>query len=55
MIREKSKWRHKGESTDARHRGGQARSSDEVVVMMMEQRGLAVLLERLSNLEIRRK
>jgi len=30
MIREKSKWRtHKDESTDAGHRGGAVRSSDE--------------------------
>ena len=30
MTREKSKWRtHKDESTDAGHRGGAARSSDE--------------------------
>lgn len=40
MLREKSKWQiHKGESTDARHWGGAARSSDEVSVMEMEQRG----------------
>ena len=40
MIREKLKWRsHKSESTDARHRGGLTRSSDEVSVMEMEQRG----------------
>ncbi len=30
MIREKSKWRtHEDESTDAGHRGGAARTSDE--------------------------
>ena len=28
-----------GESTDAKHRGGSARSSDEVSVMEMERRG----------------
>jgi len=40
MLREKSKWKpHKDESTDADHRGGSARSSDEVSVMEMEQRG----------------
>jgi hypothetical protein len=40
MIRVKLKWRpHKIESTDARHRGGAARSSDEVSVMGMERRG----------------
>jgi len=37
MLREKFKWRtHKGESTDAGHRGGTTRSSDEVPVMGME-------------------
>jgi len=31
MIREKLKWRtHEGESTDAEHRGGITRISDEV-------------------------
>ena len=31
MIREKPEWRtHQGESTDAGHRGGITRSSDEV-------------------------
>ena len=45
MLREKSKWRtHKGESTDARHRGGVIRSSDEVSVMEMERRGYIVQL-----------
>jgi hypothetical protein len=45
MLREKSKWRtHKGESTDARHRGGVTRSSDEVSVMEMERRGYIVQL-----------
>jgi hypothetical protein len=40
MSREKSKWyTHKDESTDAKHWGGAARSSDEVPVMGMEQRG----------------
>ena len=40
MLREKSKWKpHKDESTDAEHRGGSVRSSDEVSVMEMEQRG----------------
>ena len=33
MIREKFKWRpHKNESTDAQHRGGVTRSSEEVFV-----------------------
>ncbi len=45
MLREKSKWKsHKGESTDARHRGGVTRSSDEVSVMGMERRGYIVQL-----------
>jgi len=36
MSREKLKWRpHESESTDARHRGGAACSSDEVSVMGM--------------------
>ncbi len=42
MLRKKFKWRsHENESTDARHRGGATRSSDEVSVMgMTEQVGL---------------
>ena len=40
MVREKLKWRtHEGESTDAGHRGGPTRSSEEVSVMGMERRG----------------
>src|SRR5262245_46261907 len=40
MLREKPKWRsHEGLSTDARHRGGWARSSVEVPVMGRERRG----------------
>ena len=40
MLREKPKWKpHEGQSTDAGHRGGLARSSDEVPVMGMERRG----------------
>ena len=40
MSREKSKWwPHEDQSTDARHRGGTARSSDEGCVMQLEQRG----------------
>jgi hypothetical protein len=40
MIREKFKWRtHENESTDAGHRGGPTRSSEEVPVMGMERRG----------------
>ncbi len=40
MPREKSKWRpHKDQSTDARHRGGTIRSSEEGCVMRPERRG----------------
>ena len=40
MPREKLKWKpHESLSTDAGHRGGLARSSDEVPVMGMERRG----------------
>src|SRR3954468_2603825 len=40
MLREEPKWKpHEGQSTDARHRGGWARSSVEVPVMGMERRG----------------
>ncbi len=43
MLREKFKWRtHKNESTDAEHSGGPPRSSDEVPVMGMEQRGRVI-------------
>lgn len=43
MLREKRKWRpHERESTDARHRGGAARSSVEVSVMEIEPRGCIV-------------
>ena len=45
MSREKLKWRpHESESTDARHRGGAACSSDEVSVMGLERRGCIVRL-----------
>src|SRR3954447_12876820 len=40
MPRKEPKWRsHEGQSTDAGHRGGWARSSVEVPVMGMERRG----------------
>jgi len=40
MLREKFKWKpHKNESTNEEYSGGLARSSDEVSVMEMEQRG----------------
>ena len=39
MLRERSKWQtHKDLSTDAEHRGGAMRSSDEGLVMGLEQR-----------------
>jgi len=45
MLRETFKWKtHENLSTDARHRGGPARSSDEASVMDVEQRGRIVLL-----------
>ena len=45
MLREKSKWRHHEDlSTDAEHRGGETRSSDEGSVMDLEQRGCIVQL-----------
>ena len=44
MQREPAKWRpHKAQSTDARHRGGLVRSSDEGAVMALERRGEPVL------------
>jgi len=45
MLREKSKWKpHKDLSTDAEHRGGATRSSDERSVMDVERRGCIVQL-----------
>ena len=45
MLREPSKWKtHKDLSTDARHRGGLVRSSDEASVMDVERRGQIVQL-----------
>ena len=50
MRREKPKWKpHEGQSTDARHRGGWARSSEEVPVMGMERRGPITQLRREVN------
>jgi hypothetical protein len=50
MLREKFKWRpHENESTDAEHRGGATRSSDEVSVMGMERRGCIDQLYDLVN------
>ncbi len=46
MTREKYKWKpHKYESTEAEHRGGATRSSDEGPVMGLERRGSIVQLE----------
>ncbi|VAX09169.1 hypothetical protein MNBD_GAMMA26-2331 [hydrothermal vent metagenome] len=46
MIREKSKWKpHKDLSTNAEHRGGVTRSSEEGPVMGLERRGYIVQLE----------
>src|SRR5512144_1149058 len=55
MRREEPKWRsHKGQSTDAGHRGGWARSSVEVPVMGMERRGPITQLRRRVNQAIGR-
>jgi hypothetical protein len=45
MLREKLKWKpHGGESTDAGHRDGAIRSSDEAPVMGVERRDCIVQL-----------
>lgn len=45
MLREKLKWKtHESQSTDAGHRGGATRSSDEGPVMGLERRGCVVQL-----------
>ena len=50
MRREKPKWKpHEGQSTDAGHRGGWARSSEEVPVMGMERRGPITQFRRRVN------
>jgi hypothetical protein len=55
MRREEPKWRsHEGQSTDAGHRGGWARSSVEVPVMGMERRGPITQLRRRVNQAIGR-
>jgi len=52
MPREKFKWKtHKNESTEAEHRGGPPRSSEEISVMEMERRGWVVLLDLKVNQE----
>jgi len=44
MLRETLKWKnHKSKSTDAGHRGGTTRSSEETSVMGAERRGCIVL------------
>ncbi len=46
MLREKRKWKpHKRESTDAKHRDGATRSSEEGSVMGLERRGGITQLE----------
>ena len=50
MSRERSKWTsHKDLSTDARHRDGPGRTSDEVPVMGMEQRPRVIQHSTLVN------
>jgi hypothetical protein len=53
MSRERRKQKPcKADSIDASHRDGQARSSVEVTVMVMERRGLATMLRLNGQLEI---
>jgi hypothetical protein len=50
MLREMFKWKHHEDpSTDAEHRGGVARSSDEGAVMALERRRNTVRLYRKAN------
>jgi hypothetical protein len=50
MPREKPNWKpQEGESTNAGHRGGALRISDEVAVMAMEQRKRIVQRNELVN------
>ena len=50
MLREKLKWKtHKGQSTDAGHRGGWACSSAEGPVMGLERRGPIIPFRRRVN------
>ena len=50
MAREKFKWRtHENESTEAEHRGGPLRSSEEVSVMEMELREWVIQLDSKVN------
>ena len=50
MLREKPNWKpQEGESTDAGHRGGALRSSDEAAVMAVERRECVVQRSKLVN------
>ena len=50
MLREMFKWKlHEDPSTDAEHRDGVARSSDEGAVMALERRRNTVWLYRKAN------
>jgi len=50
MLREKLKWRsHESQSTEAGHRGGVARSSEEGTVMVLERRGNIVRLQTIEQ------
>jgi hypothetical protein len=55
MLREKFKRKpRKSESTDARHRGGAIRSSEEAAVMVVERRDCVIPVETLINSATRR-
>jgi hypothetical protein len=55
MLREKFKRKHrKSKSTDAGHRGGAVRSSEEAAVMAVERRDCVIPVETLINSETRR-
>lgn len=50
MLREKPNWTtQEGESTDAEHRGGILRSSDEATVMVVERRECIVQRNKLGQ------
>jgi hypothetical protein len=50
MLREKPNWQsQEGESTDAEHRGGAIRISDEAAVMAVERRNRIVQQNELVN------
>ncbi len=53
MLREKPNWQsQEGESTNAEHRGGMLRSSDEAAVMEVEQRERVVQQNKLVNQDL---